>query len=102
MGKYLCLWEIDMSRIPEDPKEQMEFFERIQNICKEDFEKGPTKDFGMFLGGHNGYTIEEGTEDEVAMSAMRYCPFVKCTIHQVLSTDQLSEIMNKFKTCCQE
>jgi len=101
MGKYLCLWEIDMSRVPEDPKEQMEFFEHIQNICKEDMEKGPTKDFGMFLGGISGYTIEEGTEEEVAMSAMRYCPFVKCTIHQALSTDQLSTIMEKFKACCE-
>ncbi len=101
MGKYLCLWEVDMSRVPEDPKEQLEFFGKIQSLCKEDMKNGPTKDFGMFLGGDKGYTIEEGTEEEVAMSAMRFCPFVKCTVHQVISTDQVDNIMKKFESCCQ-
>lgn len=96
MGKYLVLWEIDMSRVPEDPKEQLEFFAKIQNMCKEDLKNGPTKDFGMFLGGDSGYTIEEGTEEEIAMSTMKYYPFVKCTVHQVISVDQIDEIMKKF------
>lgn len=99
MGKYLTLWEIDMSRIPEDPKAQLEFFEHIQKLCEEDLTSGPTKDFGMFLGGHSGYAIDEGTEEEVAMSSMKYCPFVKCIVHQAISADKVKEIMNKFKEC---
>lgn len=50
MGKHM---------IPEDPKEQ-------------DLKNGPANDFGMFLGGDSGYTIEEGTEEEIAMSTMKY------------------------------
>lgn len=96
MGKYLTLWQLDLSRVPEDPKEQLEFFTKLQNMTKEDLKNGPIKDFGMFLGGDSGYTIEEGTEEEIAMSAMKYSPFVKCTIHPVISTDQIDEIMKKF------
>lgn len=96
MGKYLTLWEMDMSRVPEDPEDQLEFFGKIQNMVKEDLENGSTTDFGMFLGGDKGYAIDEGTEEEVAMHNMKYCPFVKCTVHQVISTDQVDEIMKKF------
>ena len=98
MGKYLTLWEVDTNRVPEDPKEQLEFFEKIENMVKEDLKNGPTKDFGMFLGGDRGYSIDEGTEEEVAMSNMKYCPFIKCAVHQVISTDQVDEIMKKFAT----
>lgn len=97
MGKYLTLWETDMSRVPEDPKEQLELFTKLLNQVKEDLKNGPIKDFGMFLGGDSGYTIEEGTEEEIAMNAMSYCPFIKCTVHQIISADQVQEIMKKFK-----
>lgn len=50
----------------------------------------------MFLGGDSGYTIEEGTEEEIAMCAMKYSPFVRCITYAVISTDQIDEIMQKF------
>jgi len=96
MGKYLNIWELDLNRVPEDPKEQLELFTKLQNMVKEDMENGPIKDFGMFLGGDSGYTIEEGTEEEVAICAMRYSPFVKCKIQSVISTEQIDDIMKKF------
>ncbi len=96
MGKYLSLWELDMNRVPEDPKEQLEFFAKLQNMVKEDLKNGIIKDFGMFLGGDAGYTVEEGTEEEIAMCAMKYAPFVKCSIQSVISTEQIDEIMKKF------
>ncbi len=98
MGKYLTLWQTDLSRIPEDPKEQLELFTKLIGMVKEDLKNGPTKDFGMFLGGDSGYTIEEGTEEEIAMSTMKYCPFIKCTVHQVISADQAQDIMKKFES----
>jgi len=96
MGKYLTLWKIDYSRVPEEPKEQLEYFTKIQNMVQEDLQNGPTKDFGMFLGGDSGYTIEEGTEEEVAMACMKYCPFIKIKVYSVISTNQVEEIMKKF------
>lgn len=95
MGKYLILWEIDISRVPEDPKGQFELFTRLLNMVKEDLKNGAKKDFGMFLGGKSGYSIHDGTEEEVAMNIMKYGPFVKRTVHQVISVDQIEEIMKK-------
>ncbi|MCX9026282.1 MAG: hypothetical protein OIN85_09340 [Candidatus Methanoperedens sp.] len=100
MGRYLTLWETDMTRVPEDPKEQLEFFTKLINMVQEDLKNGPTKEFGMFLGGDSGYTIEEGTEEEVTMCNMKFCPFVKISVQQIISADQVQEIMNKFKSCC--
>ncbi len=101
MGKYLTLWETDLNRVPEEPKEQLELFTKLTNMVKEDLKNGPTKDFGMFLGGDSGYTIEEGTEEEVTMCAMKYSPFIKCSVHQIISIDQLLEIIKKFSECCE-
>ena len=96
MGRYLTLWKVDLSRVPEDPKAQLEHFTKLQNMVKEDMKIGPTKDFGMFLGGDSGYAIDEGTEEEVAMANMQYCPFVKSKTHAVLTPGQIDEIMKKF------
>jgi hypothetical protein len=100
MGKYLTLWETDMSRVPEDPKEQMELYNKLMDMVQEDIKSGITKEFGMFLGGDSGYTIEEGTDEEVTMSNMKYSPFVKITVQQVISADQVQGIMKKFENCC--
>jgi hypothetical protein len=98
MGRYLTLWETDMTRVPEDPKEQLELHTKLINMVQEDLKNGPTKEFGMFLGGGSGYTIEEGTDEEVTMSNMKYSPFVKITVQQIISADQVQDIMNKFKS----
>jgi len=98
MGKYLTLWETDMSRFPEDPKEQLELLTRLNNMVQEDLKNGPTKDFGMFLGGDSGYAVDEGTEEEVAMANMKYCPLVNSTVQQVLSVDQIQKIIEKFQS----
>ena len=97
MGKYLTLWEIDLSRVPEDPKEQFDFFAKLKNMVEEDMKSGVTKDFGTFFGGDSGYAIDEGTEEEVAMVTMKYCPLIKCKVKPVLSTSQINEIMKKFE-----
>ena len=47
-----------MNRVSEDPKEQLELFTKLQDMVKEDLKNGIIKDFGMFLGGDTGYTVE--------------------------------------------
>ena len=48
-------------------------------------------DWGEFLGGHAGYTINEGTEQELALALMRYTPYVKFKVHPVLSRSQIED-----------
>ena len=65
MGRYLLLWEIDMSRAPVDPKERGEAWSLFMNMVKEDQKKGISKDWGAFVAEPNGYAVVEGTEVEV-------------------------------------
>ncbi len=97
MGKYLSLWELDMNRVPEDPKKQLELFTKLQNMVKEDLKNGIIKDFGIFLGGDAGYSIVEGTDEQIAMFTMKYAPFVKCKIQSAISIEQIDEIMKKIR-----
>lgn len=91
MGKFLIYWKTDMSRVPEDPKEQISLFVSLTEMVKEDLKNGPTKDFGIFLSGHAGYTIEEGTEQEISLSVLKYSPYINCKVFPILSIDQLEE-----------
>ena len=97
MGRYLNLWEFDMSRMPVDPKGQFELHAKLIGMLKEDMKNGITKDFGMFLGGNSGFAIDEGTEEEVFMVVAKYSPYIKSTIHPILSTKQLEDVMETFK-----
>jgi len=96
MGKYLVLSELYMSRVPEDPKEQIKFIERLRNMAKEDLKNGKMKDFGLFLGTDDGYQICEGTEEEIFMSLTKYIPYFKFKVHSVISMDELEEISEKW------
>ncbi len=93
MARFLILWETDMSRVPENPEEQMSFFTKLMNMVKEDIESGTTKDFGIFVNGTEGYSIEEGTEEEVALTAMKYNPYCKSKVYPILSANQIEKIM---------
>ncbi len=92
MSKFLILWETDTCRIPENPEEQMALFARLMDMVREDFKIGMV-DWGEFAGGHTGYAISEGTEQEIALALMKYSPYVKFVVHPVLSASQVEENM---------
>jgi hypothetical protein len=76
MGKYLTIWEADESKIPVDPKD------------------GKVKDWGVFLGQVRGFSISEGTEEEVQAISMKYVPFFRFQIYPLISMDQSTAIVN--------
>lgn len=90
MTKFLILWELDTTRIPESPVKQMILFNRLMNMVDEDLKSGMLN-WGESLNGHTGYVINEGTEEELALVLMRYTPYVKFKVHPVLSTSQVKE-----------
>ena len=81
-----------MTRIPEVIEEQMAVYTKLLNIIKEDFKRGMS-DWGEFVGGHSGYTIIEGTEQEVALMLTKYMPYLKFKANAVLPISQVEEIM---------
>ncbi|MEJ2658583.1 MAG: hypothetical protein P8012_15570 [Desulfobacterales bacterium] len=87
MGKYLALWEIDQTRIPDDPKERGAGWSALMA------EIGLTKDWGAFVGETSGYAIYEGTELEVMNAIQQYIPFASFHVHPIASVDQVSEMI---------
>lgn len=92
MTKFLILWKDDMSRIPEDIEEQMALYARLVNLVKEDFKSGML-DWGEFVGGHAGYAIAEGIEQEIALALTKYMPYLKFKAYSVISIEQVEEIL---------
>ena len=98
MAKFLTLWEHDMSRIPDDPKEQLRVNTMLVNMVKEDMKRGVTLDWGMFAGGGlGGYAICEGTELEITMENLKYSPYITCTTYPILSVNQVEELIAKLQ-----
>jgi hypothetical protein len=93
MGKYLYLWEIDRAKIPLDPKERGIGFSMLLEMVKQDMKKGITKDWGVFPGEFNGYSVVEGTEVEIMNQIQQYTPFVFFKVHPIASVTQAEEMI---------
>ena len=94
MTKFLTLWEIDRTRIPDNPEEQLQYWAMLLNMIKEDMKNGRTLDFGMFAGGYKGYIIREGTELEIQTEIVKYIKFTKYRTFPILEISQLEEMLN--------
>ncbi len=92
MTKFLTLWELDRTRIPESPEEQMQYYAMLLNMIKEDMKNGRTIGFGAFVGGFKGYVIREGTEQEIYMEISKYAKFTKYKTFPFLEVSQLEEM----------
>ena len=93
MGKYLYLWEIDRTKIPVDPKERGTGFSMLMEMVKQDIKKGITKDWGVFAGEHNGYSVVEGTEVEIMNQLQQFVPFIRFKVHPIASVSQVEEMI---------
>jgi hypothetical protein len=93
MGKYLYLWEIDRTKIPMDQKERGVGFSMLLEMVKQDIKKGITKDWGVFPGEFNGYSVVEGTEVEIMNQVQKYTPFVYFKVYPIASVTQAEEMI---------
>ena len=93
MGRYLLLWDLDMSKIPVSPQERATGWSMLTIMVKEDMKKGALKDWGSFVGEMKGYAVAEGTEGEIGSFIQQYVPYVSFTTHAVASVGQVDEIV---------
>jgi hypothetical protein len=93
MGKYLMLWEIDATKVPVSPKERGAGWSALIEMVKQDIKKGQIKDWGVFVGEGNGYSVMEGTELEVMNALQRFTPFVRFKVHPIASVSQVEEVI---------
>ena len=99
MTKFMTLWKIDKTRIPEDSGERTERDTHLLNLVKEDIEKGVILDWGMFASGDviEGYTICEGAEQDITRENLKYAPYIKFRTYPILSISHVEEIVTKSK-----
>lgn len=93
MAKYLLLWEMDPTRVPENPKERAAAWTLMLNMVKHNIEQGKTLDWGVFPGELKGYSIAEGNEVEVMEVTQQYSPYATFSVHPVASVSQVEELL---------
>ena len=93
MAKCLILWESNLSILPVDPAEQAAIFGRLAEITKKGMDSGKVKDWGIFPGGHAGYSIIDETSAETLGRALQFSPYIKLTVHPVLSLPEVMKVM---------
>jgi len=93
MGRYLITWELDMSRVPVNPKERGELWSPMVDMVRDGMKRGTTKDWGSFLGEMKGYSVAEGTELEIANLLQQWVPFVHFTTHPIISLDEMAKVI---------
>lgn len=91
MTKFLAVWEVDTTKVPDKPEERFENWTMMLNMVKKDMESGGIMDWGMFAGRLAGYSICERTEQEIALELTKYVPYVKFKVYPVISVDQVLE-----------
>ena len=89
MAKYLVLWEVDVSRTPEDPKAKKEQWLGMLAQMKKHLKEGIVKDYGEYSETTRGYLIFEGSVVELNTYLAAWIPFVKFKVHDTLTVDEL-------------
>jgi hypothetical protein len=92
MTKYLFLWEVDRTRMPDDPKERAAGWTAMTNMVKQDMADGFTKDHGIFPCELKGYSIFEGSELEAMILTQKYAPWIIFKIHPVATIEQTEKV----------
>lgn len=91
MAKYFCTWEVDMSKLPTDPKELMGMQMKMLENTKQGLDTGQMIDWGSFVGEFKGYGIAEGTAKDMAKATAQFAPYVIFNFKEVLSVDEVLE-----------
>lgn len=91
MTKFLTLWEVDTSKLPESPEEQAKLLESQFEMIKKD-----GCEWGMFAGRLSGYSVSpDMDEQEISLKLMKYVPYVKFKVYPVITLDQVIENSKK-------
>jgi aryl-alcohol dehydrogenase-like predicted oxidoreductase len=88
MAKYLMLWELDLSKTPEDAKAKKAQWLGMLDAMKKLMKEGGIKDWGISVAESNGFVIFEGTGVDLHTIMNSYSPFVRFKTRQVLTLEE--------------
>ena len=89
MARYLLLWEADESKIPLDPEERKMAWLAAIEMERENMKTRGTVDWGCFIGTTKGYSIHEGSKEDVINSTLMFIPYFKFQVFEVSNIDEL-------------
>ena len=95
MAMYLMTWEMDVSKIPVDPKERANAFLPLLQEVKKDMQSGLLKAWGSYPGEMRGFGLAECSEEAAVKMAHKYIPFVHFTTHPAVTADQMEKILKE-------
>jgi hypothetical protein len=91
MARYMVLWEVEASRIPEDPKTKKALLLGFQELVKKQLKEGIVKEWGLFTGEMSGFTIFEGSAVDLHTFNTQWVPFVKFTTKEIMTVDEVNK-----------
>ncbi len=93
MAKFLVLWQLDQARTPVDATERGTTWTMFLETVKQQIEQGIMTDWGAFPAESRGFSLAEGTAEEVTAALMPYIPYVMFEVHPVISVDAMVDII---------
>jgi hypothetical protein len=97
MAKFLNLWEVVPGSMPVDPKQRAELLGKMMEMTKKALDDHQITDWGIFPGGSGGYAIGEGTAADTLKGTMQFAPYIRFTVHPVLSLKEMADVMKSMK-----
>lgn len=93
MPRYLVNWELDPGKVPISPKERAAAWSPMLDMVENDMRRGVLKEWATCIGEEKGYGVAEGSELEIAGMCQQYVPYVRFTMHPLMSLDQMRELL---------
>jgi len=85
-------WELDMAKVPINPQERAAAWLPMIQMVKQDMQSGLLKEWGAYIGEMRGFSVAEGSEEEIGKMVQKYIPFVHFTTHPAITVDQMEKI----------
>ena len=92
MAKYMVLWEVDTSKIPEDAKARKAGWLAAQELVVKKLNEGVLKEWGGFAGELGGYIIAEGSAVDLHALTSLWMPLVKFTTKEVITIHEVNKV----------
>lgn len=92
MGKYLLLWQLDVTRVPVDVNERSAAWLMMLEAVKKDLADGIHSDWGTFVGEMKGYTITSDDEVKMINRMQQFFPYLHFEAHPVMTVEQMIEV----------
>ena len=93
MGRYLMTWEIDTSKLPISREERAAAWKPMIDMVKDGIRDGRIKQWGTFVGELKGFSIAEGTEEEIGYFNQQWVPFVSFTSHAFATVEDVGKMI---------